>query len=161
MCCQFAGGTVRTLGGLQAAMRVSDIMSKTVVTCDVGARLYDAAERMLRERVGSVVVTRDGDPVGIVTETDVLRVGVHTGRPFDEIAVRTAMSHPLETVGPNASVQTAVRTMKRERIKKLPVVEGLSVVGIVTATDVLYAHREFADEIRQVEQQRSEWTGSE
>ncbi len=142
-------------------MRVSDIMSTAVVTCDVGASLYDAAERMLRERVGSVVVARDGDPVGIVTETDVLRVGVQTGRTFDEVPVRNAMSHPLETVGPSASVQTAVRTMKREGIKKLPVVERLSVIGIVTATDVLYAHREFADEIRRVEQQRSEWTGRE
>lgn len=142
-------------------MRVRDIMSTEVVCCDVGASLQTAASRMLEARVGSVVVTDEGDPVGILTETDVLGAGVRAGRPFEELPVRTAMSRPLETVGPDASVSTAVATMTRHGIKKLPVVEGLSVVGVVTATDVVYAHREFVGELRRVERQRPDWTGGE
>jgi len=77
------------------------------VTADVVAA--PAVGRMLRERVGSVVVTRDANPAGILTETDALKAGYLSERPFAEVPVSKAASGPLVTVSPGATVRKAVR----------------------------------------------------
>ena len=74
----------------------------------------DAVAVMLDHGIGSVVVTVDGDPTGIVTESDVLRTTYAAGRPHDGIPVSKAMSHPLvtgseTTTGRNAAKRLADR----------------------------------------------------
>jgi len=145
-------------------MRVSELMSRELVTVPVGATMKGAAGQMLQNGVGSVIVLNDETPAGIVTEMDALRVGYATSRPFEEVPVRKVMSHPLETVEPNKTVRTAINRMKRENIKKLPVTSGFDLVGIITMTDIIFNHGELVNEARQLEaghgiRDPDEWRG--
>ena len=140
-------------------MLVSEVMTENVVTIPVDRTLGDAVRLMLEFRIGSVIVTRDGDPSGIVTETDVLVAGHQTGEPLDAIPLEEAMSHPLVTVEPDVTVRAAVERMREARVKKLPVVDGIDVVGIITQEDVVYAHPVLLQEAIHHEERRAEWDG--
>ena len=121
-------------------MFVSDVMTADVVTVPVEATLEDAVERMLEYDVGSVIAERDGDPTGIVTTSDVLEATHATGEPLASIPVESTMSHPLETVAPDATVRTAARRLQEAGIKRLAVVEGIDLAGVVTQSDVVRNH---------------------
>lgn len=107
---------------------------------------------MVDRRVGSVLVYRDGDAAGIVTETDLIRVAYRTGRPFADIEATTAMSQPLVPVQGDRTLRHATERMASEGVKKLPVADGLEVVGIVTLTDLAYRFSDIKREIQEMEQ---------
>jgi CBS domain-containing protein len=136
---------------------VADHMSTTVQTCPADATLQAAVETMLREAVGSVIVVRDGEPAGIVTETDALEAGAATGEAFTAIPVSRAASHPLVTIEPTATIGKAVRRMREEKIKKLAVVSDLDLQGVLTVSDVATHYDDFRKEARRIERQRERW----
>lgn len=138
-------------------MQVREIVTSEVVTCPVDATLTQAVESMLDQRVGSVLVTRDGDPTGIVTEADAMHAGAVTDRPFDDIEVHEVMTSPIETISPRATVRDAVQQMQTADVKKLPVVEQLDVVGIVTLTDIVYHYSDIVQEAQDATTQQSRW----
>ncbi|TQQ81006.1 CBS domain-containing protein [Halonotius terrestris] len=145
-------------------MRVRELMSTDLVTVPAETDMRTVAERMLHNRVGSVLVTNDGTPCGIVTETDALTVGYVANKPFSEVSVVAAMSHPLQTIEPTATVRTATERMIDEDIKKLPVVDELDVQGIITMTDIVRSHSDLLNEARKLERGRgdrdpTEWRG--
>ncbi len=129
-------------------MRVRELMSTELVTVSSTASMKTAAERMLRERVGSVIVMHAGSPVGIITETDALKLGYGADRPFEDISVRSVMSRPLKTVEPSTTVTTLVSRMRKQDLKKFPVVDDLDLIGIVTMTDIVHNHTELLNEAR-------------
>ncbi|SFG42596.1 CBS domain-containing protein [Halopelagius inordinatus] len=142
-------------------MLVRDVMSKPVVTVAVDAALDAAAKRMLDADVGSVVVESDGVPVGILSESDVLTAGVNTGRPLSGVSVRAAMSAPLTRTRPTATVRSAAETMRRENAKKLLVVDGTDLVGVLTLTDVVWNLSDLRREERRKADARFEWRHDE
>ena len=146
-------------------MRVKELMSRDVVTVPAGATMKGAAGQMLHNGVGSVIVMNDGTPAGIVTEMDALRVGYATNRPFEQVPVRKVMSRPLVTIEPTKTVKTAIGRMRRENVKKLPVVSGFEPIGIITMTDIIMNHGELLKEARSLESGQGnrdpdEWRGS-
>lgn len=138
-------------------MLVSEVMTEDVLTVDVEGTVRDATRLMLEFEVGSVVVTRGGDPTGIVTETDVLAATYETGRTLDTIPIESAMTHPLVTADPDATVRAAVERMREAGVKKLPVVAGIELVGILTNSDVVDAHPRLLREAIHHEERRAEW----
>jgi CBS domain-containing protein len=138
-------------------MLVEEIMSTDVVTCEPDVTLQSVVVRMLKNTVGSVVVMRDGSPAGIITETDVLQAGAVTERPFVDIPARKVASHPLVTTTGNTSVRGAIDRMQRNEVKKLPVIDGTTLVGIVTQTDVAIHFDDVTAEINERYQQRDRW----
>lgn len=137
-------------------MLVRDVMSTDVVTCGPDESLRTAGRRMLDHGVGSVVVV-DGVPMGILTETDALRAGVLTDRPFDDVAVSEVGSHPLVTVGPETTVRKAVDRMKDEGVKRLPVVEDDALVGVLTRTDIAAHYGAVVREAHALEERQDDW----
>lgn len=144
-------------------MLVEDVMATDLVTCDVDGTVRDAVEEMLKNHVGSVIVTDGGTPTGIVTETDVLHAGYVTEAPFGEIPIRDVHSHPLVTTTPSRTLRSAVRQMADEEVKKLPVVDDMELVGILTMSDVMANYGDIVREIHEIEQPRGhsvlEWAG--
>ncbi len=133
-------------------------MTSEVVTVPADASLQEAVGQMLREGVGSAVVTREGNPAGIVTETDALKAGYLSERPFPEIPVAKAATGSLVTTAPDATVRKAVRQMHDEDVKKLPVVESMEMVGILTMTDVVRKQEKLIDEAVGLEEGREGWS---
>jgi len=135
-------------------MNVEQLMTANVVTADIEETIRTAVASMLSNHVGSVIVTNEGNPTGIVTETDILQAGYATDEAFSEVLLKHVMSHPITTIAPDKSLRTAMRTMKNENIKKLPVQDGLDLVGILTMTDVTRQYNEIVQEIHDMEQPR-------
>mgnify|MGYP006271976211 CR=1 FL=1 len=135
-------------------MLVRELMTTDLVTAPIEADMQTIAKRMLSARVGSIIITNDGTPTGIVTESDALRVGYAADKPFSAVPVRAAMSHPLVTIEPTATVRAATNRMVDEELKKLPVVSGLDLRGIITMSDIIRAHSDLLKEARSIEQGR-------
>jgi len=131
-------------------MLVSEGMSTELVTCPVGAPLQDGVGKMVERRVGSVVITDEGAPVGIVTETDALYAGYVTERPFTEIPIEKVASDSLVTIAPEKSLRRATQRMDEEGVKKLVVVEDLDVVGILTTQDIVDNYHEIKAELTEI-----------
>ncbi len=133
-------------------MLVEDVMQPDIVTCAVEDSLREAVEAMLKHHIGSVVIVADDTPAGIVTETDILLAGYATEKCFGEILIEETMSRPLVTIAPSKSLRTAMRMMREERVKKLPVQDGLDLVGIMTMTDINTHYADIVSEIHAMEQ---------
>ena len=119
---------------------VKDIMTKAVVSVDVATTVSDAAKIMEDTQVGSIVVTENNTPVGIVTDRDfAIKVVAHAYNPTTP--VRTIMSSPLYSISPDEPVRMIADFMHARGIRKLPVIDNDKVIGIVTATDLV---RQFA-----------------
>jgi len=120
-------------------MLVRELMSTDVVTCSEEATLREAVGKLCEHGVGSVILlSQEGHPTGMVTESDALRAGYETDRPFSEIQVAALSHRAVVTVSPDETVQHAARRMAEEGVKKAPVMDGIDLVGIVTLTDVVW-----------------------
>jgi len=96
----------------------------------------EAVAEMNRHRVGSIVVTDEGNLVGIFTERDVLRRVV--GGSLDPTSIRVAdvMSSSLITVNPEATVEETMNLFTEKRCRHLPVISGGRLVGVISIGDV-------------------------
>ena len=125
---------------MTALARVSEILrgkQADVLKIDASATVFDAIKKIVEQNVGSILVTRDGDVVGIMTERDYLRKIAIFGRTSHDTLVGEIMSSPLMYVTPETSIEEAMAIMTDRRIRHLPVVENDEVVGIVSIGDVV------------------------
>lgn len=126
-------------------MPVTDLARSEVVTADLGTPVADLAERMADERVGSIVITEGDEPVGIVTDRDLAVRALTDATPADLVA-ENVMSEDLVTVSPDAGFYEATELMSEHGVRRLPVTDEGTLVGIVTADDL---HELLADEQEQ------------
>ena len=117
-------------------MHLRDIMTPSVVTADLDADALAVAQLMRDRSVGSVVVTGPGgDPVAMITDRDLaVRVLADQRRPAEP--VREHASRPLITGLPEMDLEEAAALMVQHRIRRLPVIDGDELVGIVTLDDI-------------------------
>src|SRR5581483_2563654 len=128
------------------AKTVCDIMTSEVTTLGRNDSLQLAKDIMTLGRIRHFPVIDDGKLVGVVSQRDlykaslgsVMKYGEKAQRAFLEgIAIKEVMSDPPITIAPHATVQEAARLMMEKKIGCLPVLEGPTLVGIVTETDML------------------------
>ena len=122
---------------------VSEIMpqKKVVVTVNIADNpsALDVAKLMAKHRIGSIVVTEGNNknPVGLVTERDIIKKVTAQNKSADQVAVRHIMSSPVITVQSIDSIDTAAETIAENRIKRLVVLEqDGSMVGILSVSDI-------------------------
>lgn len=118
--------------------RIGDIISGKVYSVGPAATVAEAAGVMMRGRVGSAVVVDGPWLLGIFTERDALRAAA-AGTDPTGAAVRDWMTKDPMTVDPETDTDDAAAIMATEGFRHLPVVEGESVVGVVSLRDVLSA----------------------
>ena len=117
-------------------MDVKDIMVKEIVTVDPTTRIRDAVELMNKNEIGCLVVMKKGKPVGIMTERDVLKKIVCGCKDPEQTRVSEIMSKPLIVGKVDMDWLEAVKLMLNRNIKKLPILDGERLVGLVTLTDI-------------------------
>ncbi len=120
----------------KAPDRVRELMTVGVVTVEPGDTVATALRRMIDHDIGAVVVVEGERPVGVFTERDVTR-RVLTDRDLLERPVGEVMSSPVVTTDPDAEIVFVFETMNERKIRRLPVVEGGRLVGILTERDLL------------------------
>ena len=128
--------------GIEAkTLEVRDVMTPRVVTADEETPLTKVSTEMEVAGIGSIVITRQGKPVGIVTERDIALNVIMKDRMPSEVKVKEVMSSPLVTIDPFASVEKACELLAEKRIRRLPVVEaeaeGGRLVGIISVRNIL------------------------
>ncbi len=116
-------------------MRISEVMTQGVVTAETGDTLLHVGELMRDRNVGSVVICEGGRPVGVITDRDLALVVV-----ADRVdAATTAGDHasrPIVMGEVEMQLEEAVALMIQHRIRRLPVMQGEGLVGIVTIDDL-------------------------
>ncbi len=118
--------------------RVADFMVRNVITISKDETLKEAALKMRKHRVGSLVVVEGEKPIGIVTERDIVYKLVAEGKPFNT-KVEEIMSKDLKTITKDKTLKEAAKIMAAHGIRRLPVVEGEKLIGIITMDDILRA----------------------
>jgi len=112
-------------------------MSSPAISVDKEVNVRDAALLMTNRGIGSLIVTERGQPIGIVTERDILERVVSLCRDPCEVRLKEIISSPLITVPKEADILNAMREMRRHDISRLVVVDDDEVVGIVSEKDVV------------------------
>ena len=118
--------------------RVGDIITGKVFSVPPTATVAEAADTMVKGRVGSAVVIDGPWLLGIFTERDALRVAA-AGVDPSTTGVKDWMTKDPMTVDPDTDSDDAAAVMATEGFRHLPVVEGDSVIGVVSLRDVLSA----------------------
>jgi CBS domain-containing protein len=101
------------------------------------ATVYDAIALMAAKSVGALLVISEGSLLGIVSEVDYVRKVILQGRYSKETRVKDIMISNPVTVAPEDTVDDCMRIMTHHRIRHLPVLEGLELVGIVSIGDLV------------------------
>lgn len=140
---------------METDLSVSDVMSRKLITAEVSETAEVVARKMAASRTGCVIVTQDRQPVGIVTERDLVVKVVSRNIQPSTVTVEGLMSKPLITIGPEKSVELASREMVRHRIRRLPVTQNKKLVGIVTDSDLLSISSELGEILRDLIRQNN------
>ena len=119
----------------RAADTIGELMTSDVVTVPPDSTVRDALRQMIEHDIGSVVVTEGGRAIGVFTERDVTRHVLTDAALLDE-QVRDLMSSSVISVAPGDQVVDVFDLMNSKGIRRLPVVEGDRLVGIVTEGDL-------------------------
>jgi signal-transduction protein with cAMP-binding, CBS, and nucleotidyltransferase domain len=115
---------------------VSEIMTTRIETIGLEDNAQEAAKKMNHKNVSSlVVVDKDDQAVGIVTERDLVREVCVQDASSNQHIIKNIMSSPIVTIDPNSSVETAANVMMQNKVRHLVVVNEKKTLGIITATN--------------------------
>jgi CBS domain-containing protein len=115
---------------------VRELMSEELVQLDADRSVAEAARLMRDHDVGSVVVTQKGKLVGIVTDRDLVVRGLADGSDLGASRVGAICTERVTTLAPDDDAERAVRVMEENGIRRIPVVDGDQVLGILSLGDL-------------------------
>jgi CBS domain-containing protein len=117
-------------------MQLREIMTTGVITAEPEASAADVAQRMRDQNVGSVVIVdQGGAPAAMITDRD-LAVRILADETDPDSPIADHVSKPLVTGHPDMELEEAAALMVQHRIRRLPVLEGETLAGIVTLDDI-------------------------
>ena len=118
--------------------KVRDIMQKNVITIESVKKAHDAAIILKEKEISFLVVVKEGKPIGIVSERDIVRKIVADNNDAQTTQLEIIMSKNFKWVEPNASIESAVQKMLNNNIRRLVVLENENLAGVITQTCLLY-----------------------
>lgn len=123
-------------------MQVKDLMSSSVITVSPDESVSQASRLLARYNIGSLpVCSSDGKIKGIVTDRDIVLRCVAAEIPVDQAKVREIMTRNVLTVSPSDELEYASRIMGDAQIRRLPVTDSGSVVGMISLGDLAKTER--------------------
>jgi CBS domain-containing protein len=127
---------------------VRDIMSRSVRSIPSTSSVTGAAKQMAKWRIGSLVIVKGPRPVGIITEGDVSKA---VARGLDPAKTPVGfMRRKLVTISPDERLEDAANVMTSHGIKKLPVMEGGKLIGMLTQTDIVGSSFELVTSLKEM-----------
>lgn len=125
--------------------KVKDIMSKPVYTIGMAKTAQDAGRLMSKIRRGCLVITKKGKPVGIISDSDLIKRVVAKNFKADKLKLEDIMSKPIITVHPDDDVSEAIKKMKKSNIHRLPVISEGRLLGLISLSDIAKTSPEMLD----------------
>lgn len=123
----------------ETSLLVDDFMTREIVSADEEVTVQCAAGIMGKERVGSVIVTSAGKPLGIFTERDLLSTFLARSRSLDT-PLGEACTGLLTTAPAGISIHEAAKIMTAHHVRRLPIMKKKQIEGIITARDLVEAY---------------------
>jgi len=130
-----------------------DRKDRAIFSVEPEAPVLEAIRAMATHHVGALLVMQAGKLAGIVSERDYARKVILMGRSSADTPVRDIMSSPVLAVSPDDTVQKCMQLMTDRRVRHLPVVDGGTVIGMVSIGDLVKAV--IAEQQQQIEQLES------
>jgi CBS domain-containing protein len=125
---------------------VREAMTESYIMLGPKTPSSKAAHMMAEKDADCVIVVRRGNPLGIVTASDFLRRIVAEGKNASEIPLQKIMSSPLITIDIQRDLSEALNTLSKHGIKRVVVLDGEQVAGIITSVEMLYFAEELGEE---------------
>ncbi len=119
--------------------QIKDVMTENPTTCEPTSSIVDCAKVMAKEDVGPIPVVDGGRLVGLVTDRDIVVRAVAEGRDIKSTTIGDIASKDLVTLSPDDDFTRALDVMSQHQVRRIPVVEGDRVVGIISQADVARA----------------------
>lgn len=116
--------------------QIRDIMEKNVITIDYEKTVFDVACLMKENKISFLVVLKNNEPIGIITERDLVRKIVAKDKVASKVPLSEIMSYKFRSVTPSTEIEDAVQKMLNHKIRRLLVVEEGKLVGVITQTDL-------------------------
>ncbi len=123
---------------------VAQIMTKRPKSTGPKTSIAGAAKAMRSARIGSLFVKKGKQLVGIVTDTDIVRRAVATGKPLGKLTVEKIMTTPICTIESNQSVDEAQDMMGDLGVRHLGVTKNGEITGVISVRDVLSCYKRYA-----------------
>ncbi|HVK74947.1 MAG TPA: CBS domain-containing protein [Kofleriaceae bacterium] len=118
------------------AQLVREVMTKNPVTLSSTASILDAAKKMKEGDIGGVIVTKNNQMCGIVTDRDIVVRAVAEEKNPQQITLEEVCSQDVTSVSPDDDVSKAVQLMRDKAVRRLPVTDKGKPVGIVSLGDL-------------------------
>lgn len=122
---------------MEARLPVKEIMTIDPVTVDINTGISDAAQKMVELNVGSLLVMERNNPVGILTERDMVKKIISNNTIPDSLKLKDVMTTPLITLDADEDIQKAIDLMLKMHIRRIPIVKDKKLVGLVTESDLI------------------------
>ena len=121
--------------------KVKDLMTRNLIAIDGEDSVIEASKIMIDNKIGSVLVYEDDKPVGIITERDIVQKIMTDCKDLCDVRAIEIATKELITISPLDSIEHALVTMHRSRIKRIPVKDPNNdeLVGIITTHDIIAA----------------------
>ena len=123
---------------------VASIMTKQPKSVGPTTSVVSAAKTMNSARVGSLFVKKGKKLVGIVTDTDIVRRAVSSGKPLGKLTVEKIMTAPIRTIEASRPVDDAQDMMGDYSIRHLGVTRNGEIIGVVSVRDLLLHYKRYA-----------------
>ncbi len=123
---------------------VASIMTKQPKSVGPTTSVVSAAKTMNAARVGSLFVKKGKQLVGIVTDTDIVRRAVSSGKPLGKLTVEKIMTAPIRTIEASRPVDDAQDMMGDYSIRHLGVTRNGEIIGVVSVRDLLLHYKRYA-----------------
>lgn len=119
-------------------MTVKEFMNKKVLTVSKEDSILDAARAMASHDVGAlIIVNKAKNPLGIVTERDILKKIVAYERDANNVKVKDVMTTDMVTVEADSSILSLSQQMEKNNLRRMPVTKKGKLVGIITSRDLI------------------------
>ena len=117
---------------------VKQIMSKAIEKVSIDVSVKDVAKMMTEKKIGSVLVEHQGNVIGIITETDIVRKAVGQDISLQDTLASKIMNSPVLTIDAEATILEANDMMDKHHIRHLAVTEEGTFVGVLSVRDLLH-----------------------
>lgn len=128
--------------------QVRDYMSMRVVSVDASDSVFNAADIIIRNNVGCVVITEYGEIVGIVTKGDIMKKSLLMLRDPKLTKISSIMNRSPVTIESGATIEEAAKLMTEKHVSKLPVLDQGVLVGVISSTDIIRVAPEYLTYLR-------------
>ena len=121
---------------------VSSFMTRNVKMETENQNIHAICKAMNENNIGSIIIVALGNsikPVGIITERDIVRIIGKLNSVLLHVPIGDLMSKPLITLSPDSTIKDALQTMQQKNIRRIPIVDKETVLGIITAKDIFHA----------------------